>query len=356
MSGCNQAPMAQNELEPQEATEARPAKFSQLKTDITKANIELEKVLSGGPGKDGIPAIKMPDFVAQSKAEVPDDVLGILVELGGEKRFYPYNILVWHEIVNDQIGGQPIAVTFCPLCGSALVYDRSVDSEVLEFGVSGLLYESNLLMYDNKTESLWSQALGQAVVGEKSGTTLDLIPFQRITFADLKTDHGEALVLKRVTNEELAEQYPEQSFLKNIAPQGGDSRNYTVYPYDGYDESDQLIFPASVEDQRFQAKEIMYVVPYNNTSVAFPFNSLPQNTTQEVDGQVLTITKVKNEITVKDSSGNVVPGYFEMWFSWATHHQESGVVWHGSKIKEETQPVEVPNIESEELGVGQVVY
>lgn len=151
---------------------SKPGAFEQgflgrgLKTNTSQRSIELSKVLSGGPGKDGIPAIREPVFVSVS--EKPESVLldtdGIVLGKG-QAKFYPYNIMIWHEIVNDTVDGVPVAVTFCPLCGSAAVFDRRVDGESLSFGVSGLLYQSNLLMHDSKTESLWSQVLGEAVVG-----------------------------------------------------------------------------------------------------------------------------------------------------------------------------------------------
>src|SRR3989344_4868604 len=145
-----------------------------LNTDTGKSSIDQSKIVSGGPGKDGIPAISNPKFVDIGDEELSDSTSGILINLNKQTRFYPFNILVWHEIVNDSIEGSYIAVTFCPLCGSAIVFDRRVGDEILEFGVSGLLYESNLLMYDKKTESLWSQVLGEAVVGSYTGTKLAL--------------------------------------------------------------------------------------------------------------------------------------------------------------------------------------
>ena len=143
-----------------------------LQTNTRQASIDIDLVLSGGPGKDGIPALTKPAFVSIAESNENDSFRGILVTMGGEQRFYPYSILVWHEIVNDSIGDQHFSVTFCPLCGTGIVYNREFDDTVLEFKVSGLLYESNLLMYDTATESLWSQSLGKAVVGDRLGDTL----------------------------------------------------------------------------------------------------------------------------------------------------------------------------------------
>jgi hypothetical protein len=120
----------------------------------------LTLIYDGGPGKDGIPTISDPQFLSLDAAKTKPSEWGVLVSIKDKHRFYPYNILVWHEIVNDSMAGKEYAVTFCPLCGSAIVFDRKVGGEILHFGISGKLYESNLLMYDDKTESLWSQAMG----------------------------------------------------------------------------------------------------------------------------------------------------------------------------------------------------
>lgn len=284
-------------------------RFRGFETDTSKTSIDLSQVLSGGPGKDGIPAISDPEFVPIGEAEVDPSVLGILIEIDGEKRYYPFNILVWHEIVNDQIGETYFSVTFCPLCGSAIVFDRTVLGDVLEFRVSGKLYESNLLMYDTGTESFWSQALGEAVIGDYSGTKLELLPFQRISFEELQANHLDAKVLSRNT---------------------GYNRNYDSNPYGNYGETDNLVFPVSVDDNRFFAKEIMYVIPIENKSIAFPLDDIENNQQAKFnqEGIELTVTKENDEITVTKANGEIQPGYFEMWFSWATHHQESGIVWN----------------------------
>ena len=142
-----------------------------LTTDTSKTAIALEDILDWGPGKDGIPPIDAPAFLIQEQvgeqmSYLSNEALGIVIVWVSEQRFYPYAIMNWHEIVNDELDGTPLAVTFCPLCGSAIVFDRRVDDEVLRMGVSGKLFESNLLMYDDMTESLWSQARGKGVVGD----------------------------------------------------------------------------------------------------------------------------------------------------------------------------------------------
>lgn len=280
-------------------------KLRGFKTDSSKSSINLDQLLSGGPGKDGIPAINNPQFTPLSEADFEDNVQGIFVEFGSTRKFYPYNILVWHEIVNDTADGQNIAVTFCPLCASAIVFDRNYQGETLQFGVSGFLFESNLVMYDTKTESLWSQAKGAAIVGDYTGTKLTILPLQQITLAEVKRKYSDTLVLSKDT---------------------GYSRNYSFNPYSGYEETDEINFPVSVSDKRFKPKEIMYVVPLGEKSIAFAQIGLKDGNQKsiEVEGQTITIERLGEEINVT-TNGKTLPGYFEMWFSWAVHHQENGI-------------------------------
>lgn len=274
-------------------------------TDLASASIPLDQILSGGPGRDGIPAMGNPMFVSIEAADLSDEIEGVFIDIDGVQRFYPFTILVWHEIVNDVIGDTPFAVTFCPLCGSAITFDRRVSERVYEFGVSGYLYESNMLMYDRQTESLWSQALGEAVVGVHVGDALSILPMQQITIGQLREDFPDAVVMSTDT---------------------GHIRNYGVYPYGDYEETARTIFPVSVSDQRYFAKEIMYVMPIGDTSVALPKDQLEDTAEMEIDGQILRVERDGGRINAT-LGGESIPGYFEMWFSWATHHHDSGIVW-----------------------------
>jgi len=284
-------------------------KDSGLKTNTAKASIPLDQVLSGGPGKDGIPAIFKPKFtnIKEAEKKINDDVDGLVVKVGDTVRFYPYNIMVWHEIVNDKVESKALTVTFCPLCGSAIVFEADIDGKREQFGVSGKLFESNLLMYDRSTESLWSQSIGTAVVGDRTGEELTVYPSQVLSFKTLKKKWPKAQVLSTDT---------------------GYNRNYNFYPYGNYDDNDELFFPVSVNDNRLPTKEIMYVVNSNDKSVAFVVKDLSENIVSvDAGGSEVTAAIIDGEIVVKDATGKVLPGYNEMWFSWATHHQEDGVVW-----------------------------
>ncbi|TVR30525.1 MAG: DUF3179 domain-containing protein [Balneolaceae bacterium] len=186
-------------------------------TNLDKRSIDLDELIDGGPGKDGIPSIDNPDFISQEEAS--DWLRGrepvISLEINGEARAYPIQILMWHEIANDELGGVPVSVTFCPLCYSAIVFDRRHGGEVLEFGVSGLLRHSDMIMFDRQTESLWQQFSGEALVGDYTGDFLTIIPSQLISFDQFRETYPDAKVLSRDT---------------------GHRRNYGENPYAGYDD------------------------------------------------------------------------------------------------------------------------
>ena len=189
------------------------------------------------------------------------------------------------------------------------VLRRGVDGEVLDFGVSGKLYESNLLMFDRKTESLWSQSRGEAVVGDMLGTKLDIYPTNFLTFAQVREQFPGAEILSRDT---------------------GHDRNYDFDPYSGYGDNENTLFPISVRDERFSAKELFYVVPVGEHSVAIKLKDL-------TEGVVARVAVGDDELEVSadggvlnarlNGEGESLPNYVEMWFSWATHHQEDGIIW-----------------------------
>jgi len=283
------------------------AKFGDIfDTDFSKTSVDLDLLLSGGVGKDGIPALDDPEFEPIASSTIAKDTLGIYIEINGEQKFYPYNILVWHEIINDSIGGQRVAITFCPLCGTAIAYDPTVNGETLKFGVSGLLYESNLVMYDRSTESLWRQALGEAVVGERLGSKLELLPFQLITLEKTLEKHPDTMIMTTNT---------------------GYSRNYERTPYGNYNESEEIYFPVSNKDARYPAKEIFYIVRRGDNTVAIRKDGFEFNQKFVNEELSLTFTNNEGEITVTDISGKLVPGYFEMWFSWVNQNPDNPALW-----------------------------
>ncbi len=189
-------------------------------TDFSRAAISYEDIIAGGPPKDGIPSIDEPRFITVGEAdqwlEASEPV--ILFRHEGQARIYPLQILTWHEIVNDQFSGLPIAVTYCPLCNTGMVFDRRFYDEVLELGVSGRLIYSNMIMYDRQTESWWIQATGQGIAGKFAGQRLRLLPSGMLSWADAREAYPEAEVLSRDT---------------------GHRRNYGRNPYAGYDSAER---------------------------------------------------------------------------------------------------------------------
>lgn len=199
---------------------ADPALWAQEwpRTDFSRHNVDLTEILSGGPPKDGIPAVDDPAFLPAREETVIDVREPVLtLELGGEVRAYPIRYLMWHEIANDTVGGVPVAVTFCPLCNTAMVFDRRVDGRLLDFGVSGKLRASDMVMYDRQTESWWQQALGQGIVGEMTGVQLTQLPAVLESWAQFRARHPDGLVMAQ------------PSFR----------RQYGANPYAGYDSLDR---------------------------------------------------------------------------------------------------------------------
>ncbi len=277
-------------------------------TDWSRADPAIGSALSGGPGKDGIPAIDAPQFEPIADFAHADDIQAILVESGDGVKAYPYNILTWHEIVNDTVEDVPLAITFCPLCGSAIVYERTLqDGTATTFGVSGALLESNMIMFDRATETLWQQSTGRALAGEQFSHQLELYPFQLLSVGEIRDRHPGALILSEDT---------------------GHSRNYASNPYGEYDENGAFYFTPSHIDQRFAAKEIFVAFRVEDTDVAAPWLALRDGRSYEtdVDGATVTLTKVENELVVAGPDGTEIPFYFEMWFSWAVQHDD-GVVF-----------------------------
>ncbi len=279
--------------------------------DLSGALIPETQIFRGGPGKDGIPAIDKPRFVSVRKArhvKNDDRVLGI--EIAGIARAYPIKILNWHEVVNDRIGREQFSITYCPLCGTGIAFSARVNKSKLDFGVSGLLYNSDVLLYDRQTESLWSQLMQKAVTGKYRGTKLTSIPLSHTTWADWKTRHPETSVLSTRT---------------------GAMRNYESSPYKGYAESRHLLFPVySKAPERFHPKEKVLGVEINGVFKAYPFVELNKKAqplfTDTVNNSDLTIHWNKQhqsgEIYIGRKNITVIQAF---WFAWFAFHPETEV-------------------------------
>jgi len=229
-----------------------------LRTDTSKALVRLDEIVSGGPPPDGIPAIDRPAFVSPVAATdwiVPNEPV-LALEVKGDSRAYPLQILMWHEIVNDVVGGVPVTVTFCPLCNSGIVFERVVNGTALDFGTSGKLYKSDLVMYDRQSHSLWAQMEGRAIVGTYAGTRLKLIPANTISFEDWRAIHPAGKVLSRET---------------------GHSRSYGVNPYQSYDQPQlgPFLFRGDLDPRR-PPKERVVGIKLGEAARAYPWPMLAE--------------------------------------------------------------------------------
>lgn len=308
--------------------------------------IPTGQIFDGGPGKDGIPSIDNPQFISVN--EVPsyleDADLVVGIRIGNEIRAYPHPILDWHEIVNDEINGTAFSVTYCPLTGSAITWNRELAGDKTTFGVSGLLYNSNLIAYDRATDSYWSQMMMQAVHGHHISTKTELV-----TMIETRWDTWKKL-------------YPDSKVLSTNT---GFSRQYGVFPYGDYKFSNRLLFPVVNNDDRLHRKERVHGTTLGNDTRAFQINEFPDtihtinDSYQESplvtvgssalnfaaayertldDGAVLSFTPVQNKLPVvmKDNEGTMwdifgyaVEGpragiqlrqarsYVAYWFAWA---------------------------------------
>ncbi|HXG35381.1 MAG TPA: DUF3179 domain-containing protein [Dehalococcoidia bacterium] len=334
------------------------------RTDFTRRTVPFKEIFSGGPPKDGIPAIDKPKFVTFNEADKFLDPLEPVaaVEVNGEAKAYPLQILVWHEIVNDVINGEPITVTFCPLCNTTIAFFRSFGGQVLDFGTTGNLRFSDLVMYDRQTETWWQQLDGQGIVGTHAGKRLEFYPSSVISYADFKSSFPQGQVLSRDT---------------------GFSRSYGRNPYVGYDSNQNPFLFDGPRDDRLPAVERVVAVDLQGEPVAYPFSALQKkrvvNDTvggepivvffklgtksaldassfkdsddigsgvvfnRQVDGQLLTFTAEKDRFrdqetgTLWDITGRAVEGRLagkqlkpvvhgnHFWFSWAVFKPDTRI-------------------------------
>lgn len=236
-------------------------------TDFSKMTVPAAEIASGGPPRDGIPAIDNPKFVSIRRAErdLDDRDPLAVVRIGDEVRAYPLNILIWHEIVNDEFGGVPVSVTFCPLCNTTLAFDRRFDGKVLDFGTTGRLRHSDLVMYDRQTETWWQQATGEGIIGEYAGERLTFISAPVMSWKDVKDLEPNAQVLSRDT---------------------GHSRNYGRNPYAGYDTGAGPIgsfFQFGRNDDRLQAMERVVALEGGDEFLAVSFDQLADKKLADVE-------------------------------------------------------------------------
>lgn len=291
-------------------TEEELSQGIKLTEEGEKNLVNPDKIVSGGPGKDGIPSIDHPIYNTVNEADrwLNDNEIVMALEYNGKKRVYPLQIMLWHEIVNDEINGEPVLITYCPLCESTLAFERMIMGKGVEFGTSGKLYNSNLVMYDRKTDTYWSQLTGQAIVGELTGEKLTSISIDAVYWGDWKKAHPDSQVLSRDT---------------------GAMRPYGDDPYTDYYNDSSLIFPVEHRDDRIHPKTVVFGVEINDSFKAYQEDDL-----KELD--IIRDTIGGNEIEIKRNdigvvrvtnldTGEKIVKVRTFWFSWYTFYPETAL-------------------------------
>jgi hypothetical protein len=272
--------------------------------------IPVNDIKKGGPPRDGIPSLDDPEFVAADDATYlkdKDRVLGL--SINGIAHAYPIQILNYHEIVNDIIGGAAIVITYCPLCGSGTAFEAAIDGRSYEFGVSGLLYNSDVLMYDRETGSLWSQLMVQAVTGPMQGTRLQQLPLSNTSWQEWVQRHPETRVLSNKT---------------------GYSRNYRVDPYPNYGRSGKLYFPVTHSSKRYRRKDIVMGLEIDGQFKAYPLKELKKGENRFADkfaGEEFSVEFDAKHQTARivKADGPEIPTTMAFWFAWYAFHPETAV-------------------------------
>ena len=279
--------------------------------DLAQVTVPRDQIFSGGPAKDGIPALSQPQLIAGKVASylAPQDrIIGVVS--GDHARAYPLKILNYHEIVNDSLGPVPVAITYCPLCDSAAVFDRRTVLGEREFGVSGLLYNSNVLMYDRsgKNDSLWSQLKAAGISGPGANQGLKLLPLDLTSWSKWLGRYPDTLVLSTET---------------------GHNRNYALSPYGSYFENDRLMFPAQPTSDRLPVKERVLGVWSGNAVRAYPLSAFSrENRVAEgrIDGKRLVVEYLPDAGSLRVAEAeHGVEWMYSLWFAWYAMHPETEV-------------------------------
>lgn len=279
--------------------------------DLSDSLVPAEEIHLGGPPRDGIPAIDEPRFLAATGAgfmQPGDRVLGIVY--AGQSKAYPVKILNWHEVVNDRFSDKAVAVTYCPLCGTGVAFAAGGVGQERRFGVSGLLYNSDVLLYDRETESLWSQLMMQAVSGPLKGERLQPVALEHTSWQAWRSRNPDTLVLSTET---------------------GYARNYQENPYTGYADEQGLYFPVNARSRRYHPKERVLGVEVAGQFKAYPFAELAQLSTGKVTEQVagrrisVHFDAEHQSARALDRNGDLLPATTSFWFAWYAFHPDTEV-------------------------------
>jgi len=281
--------------------------------EISRHRVPREQIVPGGPMRDAIRAVNQPTFAdaatALREGWIRDDapVIGVVHE--GDARAYPIFMIEWHQVVNDQIAGDPVAVTFGPLAGTPRVYLRKVEGRELRFGVSGLVYNANFLMYDRETESLWSQFLGSAISGRYSGRELDRLPVRQETLGAWRVRYPNTQVLRPPEGERIV-----------YAPE---SSQYEPYWLD-----DKPPFPVAAEDRRFHAKEMILGVEVDGERRAYLGSLIARaggRAEDRVAGHPIRVTFSPDHRVFRYEVPEDVEVTEAYWFAWKAFHPDTAV-------------------------------
>ncbi len=292
------------------ATQTSARTIGSFDIDENDTLIPINEIHSGGPPKDGIPAIDSPKFIpadADKTLAVDARVMGL--ELNGIAKAYPLSIMNWHEIVNDTFAEKSVVVTYCPLCGSGVAFDADVGGAPLKFGVSGLLYNSDVLLYDRRTESLWSQILSKSVTGKMKGQTLKMLPLLQTSWGEWKKLYPDTQVLSQNT---------------------GFSRDYNRNPYAGYETAAGIYFPIKSRSKQYHPKERVLGLSFDGKFKAYPFAELSKRSARFTDqfaGRDLTIQYNDSERSARifDNKGVEIPTLNSFWFAWYAFHPDTEI-------------------------------
>ena len=279
--------------------------------DLSDSLIDASSIRGGGPPRDGIPSLDEPKFVSIVDVDFLDSgdrVIGVY--RNGVAKAYPIRILNWHEVVNDDFAGSATLVTYCPLCGTGMVFDVQNDEVEFTFGVSGLLYNSDVLLYDRQTGSLWSQIMSQAVTGPMKHTKLDLLPSRHTNWADWRELHPDTLVLSTDT---------------------GYQRNYNSSPYLSYEQSNRLMFDVENRNRAYANKDLVLGLSIGDRHRAYPLEELEKQGAErfndELAEQQLTVvwSESANSAHVLDQSETEIPTVLAYWFAWYAFHPQTEI-------------------------------
>ena len=269
--------------------------------ESTKMSVDLSMLNQGCSARDCIPSIDNPKYVSTEEAShVADDAIVITLSYKGEYRAYPARVLDHHEIVNDTIAGDPIAITWCPLCGSAVGIHREVGGEITEFGVSGVLYNSDLVLYDRATETLWDQIEARGIVGPLTGVQLDLFPVSMAKWARWRAAH----------------------------PDTGFDYDYAQDHYARYRSSNSLMFPVSNTDERVAAKTVVFGFALTSGTIAYAESLLVEHGTYRHDlGGIETAVTLHDDGSVSmQRNGQLHTPVRLFWFAWFTFHPDTELI------------------------------